>query len=161
MAMTVGNTFKDWKKLAVLVTAFTIGHSVTLALATLRMVIIPAEITEFLIPCTILLTSIYQVATGFKAQGRFLYLMVLGFGFIHGLGFSNFLQQTLSTEDSLVGPLFAFNIGLEIGQLLILSIFLLVSFFVVKLLKFAPANWYTYVAGMAGGIAIILMINQT
>ncbi len=159
LAMSVGNTFKDWKKLAILVTAFTIGHSITLALGTMRMAFIPSEIIEFLIPTTILITALYHLFSGFKGNGRVLYIMVLFFGLIHGLGFSNFLVQTLSAEQSLILPLLGFNVGLEAGQLLILSCFLILSLLVTKLAKFPPKDWAVFVCGMASGIAFILMIN--
>lgn len=159
LAMSVGNSFKDWKKLAILVTAFTVGHSITLALGVMRMVIIPAEVIEFLIPTTILLTALYHLFTGFKQQGKVLYCMVLFFGLIHGLGFSNFLIQTLSQEESIVMPLLGFNVGLEIGQLIILSIFLAISYLITNLVRFPQRDWSNYICGMASGIAMILMIN--
>ncbi len=160
MAMSVGNSFRDWRKLAVLVTAFTIGHSLTLALGVTKTVVIPSDIIEFLIPVTILLTALYHLFTGFKENQKVLYIMVLFFGLIHGLGFSNFLIQTLSSEESLVLPLFAFNIGLEAGQLLILSGFLVISQLVIKLTGFPPKDWSIYVCGIASGIALLLM-NDT
>ncbi|MES2629611.1 MAG: HupE/UreJ family protein [Bacteroidota bacterium] len=159
LAMSAGKSFKDWKKLAILVTAFTIGHSVTLALGTLRIVIIPTAIIEFLIPATILATALFHLFTKFRDQGKFLYIMVLLFGLIHGLGFSNFLVQTLSSEESILVPLLGFNLGLEVGQLLILSVFLVISQLVSRVFGFPANDWAIYVCGLASGIAMILMIN--
>lgn len=158
-AMSVGSQFKDWKKLGILVTAFTVGHSLTLALGVLRLVTIPSDVIEFLIPLTILVTSLFHLFTKFKDHGRFVYLMVLFFGLIHGLGFSNFLIQTLSADSNLILPLLGFNVGLEVGQLLILALFLVLSVVIVKLFKFPPKDWAMFVCGMSSGIALILMLN--
>ena len=123
--------FKAWKRLLWLVTAFTVGHSVTLALATLRLVTIDATLVEVLIPVTILLTSLLDVAAPAEVQqdraARYKYGLALGFGLIHGLGFSNFLRAVLGGEESIALPLFAFNVGLELGQIVIVFVVLMLS----------------------------------
>lgn len=159
LAMSAGYTFSDWKKLAILVTAFTLGHSLTLAFATLGILSVDSALVEFLIPVTIFLTSLYVLLVKRNRGEKLVYVAVLFFGLIHGLGFSNFLRQTLSSEESLFEPLFAFNIGLEIGQLLILATFLLVSLLVTRLFKFPAKDWHNYICGIASGISIVLMIN--
>jgi ABC-type antimicrobial peptide transport system permease subunit len=128
----------DWKKILVLVTSFTIGHSITLALSTLQWVNFPPILIELLIPITILLTAIsnYLVKDfSFTSKYPFIYFAALFFGLIHGLGFSNYLKSLLGQEESIIGPLFSFNLGLELGQLLIVSVILLFSFIFVSLFK--------------------------
>lgn len=138
LALVIRYVWEDWKNILVLVTSFTIGHSVTLALSTLNCVNFPVSVIEVLIPITILLTAIsnYLVKDfSFTSKYPFIYFTALFFGLIHGLGFSNYLKSLLGQEESLIGPLFSFNLGLELGQLLIVSIILLFSFIFVSLFK--------------------------
>ncbi len=132
-----------WRELLVLVTAFTIGHSVSLALATLRLVSVNSSLVEFLIPVTIVATALTNLA-GLRREGRaaqprersagpqhqrpaehrvgarpLRYALALGFGLIHGLGFSNFLRIALGDERNLFVPLLSFNIGLELAQIVV------------------------------------------
>ena len=116
-----------WRELLVLVTAFTIGHSVSLALATLRLVSVNSSLVEFLIPVTIVATALTNLAglrreghAGHRVAARPLrYALALGFGLIHGLGFSNFLRIALGDERNLFVPLLSFNIGLELAQIVV------------------------------------------
>ena len=159
---------RELKKVAILVTAFTIGHSITLALAALDIVRFPQEVIEFLIPVTILITSIYNVAKKdisaeeseltFNRNININYLFALFFGLIHGMGFSNFFKSLLGEELSIVKPLFAFNVGIEIGQLIIVIVLLGISYVVMDLMKIKQKSWAIFVSGAAAGIAITLMI---
>lgn len=151
----------QWKNILILVTAFTIGHSLTLALATLRVIIVPTEIIEFLIPITILLTSLFNLFSGQEPKGRRIqinYALALFFGLIHGMGFSNYLRVLLGFEESIITPLLAFNIGLELGQLLIVGIVLLVSTVVVKFTNTEYRDWRVFVSGGTAGMALMLAI---
>lgn len=153
----------DWKKILMLITAFTVGHSVTLALATLRIVTINADLIEFLIPVTILITAVTnlitpedQIARG-RAKRNYFYAGF--FGLIHGLGFSNYLRALLGESESIVMPLFAFNIGLEIGQIIIVGIVMVFSFIMVGILGVSRRDWKMVVSSAIGGIALMLMIE--
>lgn len=129
IALCVIYEWKDWKRLIVLVTAFTIGHSITLFLATLGMIKFESNLIEFLIPLTIIITAANNIRRP-KPPQRGLninYLFALFFGFIHGMGFSNFLKAMLGKEESIFQPLLAFNIGIEVGQLFIVVIFFILS----------------------------------
>lgn len=126
--------FKAWRKLLVLVTAFTIGHSLTLALSALDIVTIPAIIIETLIPITIILSAldnIYQ--SGKEELFSPKYALVLLFGFIHGMGFSNFFKALIGREESIVGPLLAFNVGVEVAQIFVVGLTLVALFILNKL----------------------------
>jgi hypothetical protein len=128
-----------WRPLLILITAFTIGHSLTLALATLNVVQVNAKAVEALIPVTIIVTSIVNLWTW--RQGRRAndpppvdagqlwprYAMALVFGLIHGLGFSSVLRGLLGTEESLLLPLLAFNVGIELAQIVVLGILAVVG----------------------------------
>lgn len=114
---------KHWKKLLVLVTAFTIGHSLTLALSVLDIITIPANIIETIIPITIILScfdNIYQA--GKKSQYSPKYMLILLFGFIHGMGFSNFFKSILGKDEKIIYPLLSFNVGVEVAQVVIVAI---------------------------------------
>ena len=165
---------KEWRKVLILVTAFTIGHSITLALAALDIISFPSKIVEFLIPVTILLTSLYNVYTIGNANALLVsettnkkpsltinYLAALFFGLIHGMGFSNFLRSMLmpGQEEELIPQLLAFNIGVELGQLLIVGIILACSYIVLHLFKAKQRDWTLFVSGAAAGVALILMMD--
>jgi len=164
IALTAVYRLNELKRIFWLVTSFTIGHSISLALATLHIVIVPSEIIEFLIPVTILITAILNVTrsveTTIEKKIKFSYVLAMGFGVIHGMGFSNYLQLLLGSETSILGPLLAFNIGLEVGQLMIVAIILLAMVIGEKILKIKYRDWVLFLSGAAAGIALIL-INET
>lgn len=160
LTLCAAYSFSEMRKVLILVTAFTIGHSVTLALSTLQYVLIPAPIIEFLIPVTILITALSNL---FPAKGNrqiVVYIAVLFFGLIHGLGFSNYLKELLGTETSIVQPLLAFNIGLEIGQIVILSLYFIIMGLSVKLFNLKHHVWKIFISGAAAGIALTLIIQN-
>ncbi|HCZ37322.1 MAG TPA: HupE / UreJ protein [Cytophagales bacterium] len=154
----------DWKKVLILVTAFTIGHSITLALATLNIVAFPGEVIEFLIPLTIFITAFANVLkrdeASSKAAIQINYVFALFFGLIHGLGFSNFLRELLGQSQNIITPLFAFNVGLELGQLVIVVLFLTAGFVLVQFVGVARRDWRMVVSSAIAGIALILMKDR-
>jgi len=157
----------EWKKVAILVTAFTIGHSITLALAALEIITFPGDVIEKLIPVTIILTCLYNVIFTketaeedgiFNRRLSINYLFALFFGLIHGMGFSNFFRSLHGDESSIVRPLFAFNVGLELGQLLIVAAILVVAYIVLDLFKAKQREWNLFVSGAAAGIAVTILM---
>jgi HupE / UreJ protein len=157
----------EWRRVAVLVTAFTIGHSITLALAALRVVTPQYNIVEILIPITICVTALYNVIKKdnsadigtFSRSIRINYLFALFFGLIHGLGFSNYFRELLGNEVDIVQPLFAFNVGIEAGQLTIVAFILLASFFAFNVFKISQRAWTQFISGAAFGIAVTLLLG--
>ncbi len=168
MALCAVYTLKDWKKVVVLVTAFTLGHSVTLVLATFQIVSFRSDVIEFLIPITILITAILNFfdqpskLTLIKKEksSTLRYPLALGFGLIHGLGFSNYLHSLLGKEESITTPLLAFNLGLEGGQLLIVALILLISFLITDIFKAQKQSWNFILSGIIAGMAISLILNN-
>ena len=159
----------QWRQLLWLVTAFTIGHSVTLALATLNVITINDALVEFLIPVTIVITSILNIVEAdrdthrvapTRRSWRIKYALALGFGLIHGMGFSNFLRAVLGAEESIMLPLFAFNVGLELGQLFILFFVLLLALVMVRLVRMQRYDWVLVLSGATAGIALTMMIER-
>ena len=153
----------DWKKVLILVTAFTIGHSITLALATLRIIKINADLIEFLIPLTILITALSNLFTKEHriAEGKIWrnYLYAGFFGLIHGLGFSNYLRALLGGDTTIILQLFAFNVGLEVGQIIIVGLFMVMSFIFVSLGGVSRRDWKMIVSSAVAGIALMLMLD--
>lgn len=160
---------RNWKMILFLVTAFTLGHSVALALSVLEVVSMPVELIEFLIPVTILATCIQNIMTANTEKqikqtkeegiGWSKYGIVTFFGLIHGLGFSNYLRFILTEEESLTLPLLGFNLGLELGQLLIVGIALAINFLFLNQFKITQRLWVVLVSSIVGLMAIHLAIK--
>lgn len=155
---------EQWKRILVLVTAFTIGHSVTLALVSLDVFTIPSSIIKFLIPTTILLTALHNVIGPDQPdkQGKMSrnYLMALFFGFIHGMDFSNYFRALLMDTSEIVVPLLGFNLGIELGQLLVVLVIVVISYIFLNLLKVKHREWNLFISGAAAGIALISMFEN-
>ena len=153
---------RDWKKILILVTAFTIGHSITLALATMNVIIVNSDLIEFLIPVTIAITALANIFKPRPSNSRGIqinYIFAIFFGLIHGLGFSNYLRSLLGREASIFQPLLAFNIGLEVGQLAIVAIFLIASSLIVGLIGVNRKEWTITISAIVLGMAIMMMID--
>ena len=153
---------RDWKKILILVTAFTIGHSITLALATLKLVNVNSDWIEFLIPVTIAVTAVSNIFSPKPSSGRGIqinYVFALFFGLIHGLGFSNYLRSLLGKEASIFQPLLAFNIGLEVGQLVIVAISVIISGLLVGIVGVNRKDWALVVSSVILGMAVMMMID--
>lgn len=157
-------TLQDWRKVLVLVTAFTVGHSITLALATLNIISFPQDVVEFLIPLTIFITGWANILRREDVYGEKKihtnYAFALFFGLIHGMGFSNYLRAMLASHQTITGPLFAFNVGLEFGQIIIVMLFLTLSFIFVDLFGASRRDWRLIVSAAISGIAFIMMKDR-
>jgi hypothetical protein len=165
------------KHLVWLVTAFTLGHSLTLALATLQLITVSQQLVEILIPATIVVTCGLNLAaaTGyldgrpsgaggggkeFVRGDRLRYALAAGFGLIHGLGFSAFLRAALGAEQGIVRPLFAFNTGLELGQLAIVAGLVLLAAGLMRLGRLRRPVWTLGVSGAAAVAAGVMIIQR-
>jgi hypothetical protein len=155
---------REWKRILILITAFTIGHSLTLALATLDLLRVNTELVEFLIPLTIFLTALANILARQQQVSARLHLLkyaaALFFGLIHGLGFSTYLRTLLGGEKGLLLPLFSFNLGIEAGQLMILAVILVITYLLVDLLRFSRREWHVLLSGAGLGISLVLMIER-
>ena len=158
LALCAAYVYTDWKKILVLVTAFTIGHSITLALAVLNIVAVNSAWIEFLIPVTIVATAAKNLIAKQEKAATVTYLMALGFGLIHGMGFSNYLRSLLG--DELVLPLFAFNIGLEVGQLLVVALIFALQFVLIRTISVKPIYWNRAISLVAGTISLLLAAQR-
>ncbi|WP_143307891.1 HupE/UreJ family protein [Chitinophaga vietnamensis] len=152
---------RDWRKVLVLVTAFTIGHSITLALSVLNVIHIPGELVEFLIPVTICVTAMSNILRKDDEPQHLQlnYFYALFFGLIHGLGFSNYLKSMLGSQTNIIKPLLGFNIGLEAGQILIVTIVLLISGITVNISHARRRDWNMFLSSAAFGAAFIMVLQ--
>jgi hypothetical protein len=168
LALSAVYTLEDWRRVAWLVTAFTVGHTLTLILATLGWVVINDRLVEMLIPATILAASVENILSlrkrgsdgnpaTFGRPSR--YGLTLLFGLIHGLGFSNFLRALLGSEESLAVPLLSFNIGLEVGQLIIVSI-VLIAATLAQRAGASRRDWVLLMSGAAAGIGFVMLCER-
>jgi hypothetical protein len=153
---------QQWRQLLILITAFTVGHSITLALSALDVLIIPSAIIEFLIPVTILATAVGNLfrIKATQENMKLNYLFALCFGCIHGLGFSYLLKSLLGKEESIVYPLFAFNIGIEAGQILIVGVILLLSWLAHRLFTISERDKNFFLSSAVFGISLIMAIER-
>ncbi len=133
----------DWKKIMILVTAFTIGHSLTLVLSTYDLITADTKWVEFLIPLSIVITALLNLIKTERHYGQYRtqYLLALSFGLIHGLGFANTIRFMLADAEAITVPLLSFNLGLEAGQLALVGTILLMSFLLVNTFKVRRKRW--------------------
>jgi hypothetical protein len=162
LAMIAPFSIREWKPLVKLVTAFTIGHSITLAMAVFGLVNLSKSqiwTIELLIPISILITSVLNT---FKFSSRFSvkYTVVLLFGLIHGLGFSNYLKAILTKSSSLSLTLFSFNVGLELGQLLFLCLCLIIFYIFNFLFKVNPRDNNIFISGGAFFASALMILEK-
>ena len=153
----------QWRNILILVTAFTIGHSITLFIVSLDFFSIPSRIIKLLIPLTILITSLQNVINikqieNSSHMGKN-YFMALFFGLIHGMDFSNYFKALIMSPDEIVIPLLGFNIGIELGQLLIVLFIVLISFIFLNIIKIKHLKWNLFISGAAFGISLITIME--
>ena len=153
---------KDWKQVLVLVTAFTIGHSLTLALSVLDIIRFSSKWVEFLIPCTIIITAITNLfQKKFTLRSiRINYFLALFFGLIHGMGFANTIRFILAKDQSLGWSLLQFNLGLEAGQIIVVTIILLFSYLFVSMLRVNRRDWVIFLSAGAFALALKMALER-
>ena len=162
VALCLPYLLKDWRKVLVLVTAFTLGHSVTLGLSIYNKILVPTKWIEFLIPVTIIITALENLGVKqfeFK-RSTVRYASALVFGLIHGMGFSNYLRSMMGRDENIFIQLLAFNIGLEVGQITIVLAALLIGFIFVTLLKMPRREWLLFISGGIFGLALLMAIER-
>jgi len=153
---------KDWKQVLILVTAFTLGHSLTLALSVMDVFRFPSNWVEFLIPCTIVVTAISNLfQKKFTPKSiRINYFLALFFGLIHGMGFANTIRFMLANDQSFGWGLFGFNVGLEAGQIVVVSTLLLVTQVLINTLKINRREWVIFLSAAIFSLALKIAIER-
>lgn len=154
--------FRQWKQVLVLITAFTIGHALTLFLSGLELIRLNNSWVEFAIPCTIVFSSIMNFRkTGPTLQtDKLQYGMALFFGLVHGLGYANTIRFMISKDQDLVWSLLGFNMGLEIGQIFVVLLVLIASVLVGTTKLFTSREWVLVFSSLVLGLALKLSIER-
>ncbi|MCD8414258.1 HupE/UreJ family protein [Tenacibaculum dicentrarchi] len=155
--------FKQWKKVLWLITLFTVGHSITLALSAYGILKVNADLVEFLIPLSIFITGLLNVLTAKKAsvgkENQNLFFAVF-FGLIHGLGFSNYFKIMIGkTSDKLI-PLLEFAGGVEMAQIIIVLAILGIGILTKSIFKVQRRDWILVISSIVMGVAFQMMINR-
>ncbi len=142
--------FQDWKKVLVLVTAFTIGHTITLILSTQQLIEVNTGMVEFLIPCTIVMTAIANFfhKSFLPRTISWNYFLALFFGLIHGLAFANVLRMVLASDQNFALSMFSFSAGLELAQILIVLVVLLLAHVFISIVKIKRRTWVVIISGL-------------
>ncbi|HEX6333500.1 MAG TPA: HupE/UreJ family protein [Flavisolibacter sp.] len=153
---------RDWKRVILLVTAFTAGHTISLVLSVRDLVTAPSDWVEFLIPCTILFTATSNLfLKSFTATAiRINYLLALLFGLVHGLAFASVLKEILASDQDFVWSMFSFSTGLELGQVLVVGLVLLLAELFVSLLKVRRREWMIFISATVFGLALQMVVQR-
>jgi hypothetical protein len=153
---------KDWKQVLILVTAFTIGHSLTLALSVLDIVRFSSKWVEFLIPVTIVITALTNLRQRqFTSKSvRINYFLALFFGLIHGMGFANTLRFMLAKDEHFAASLFGFNLGLEAGQIVVVLCILLIAQLFIGYFKINRRDWVIFLSAGVFSLALKMVIER-
>lgn len=161
-ALSAVYILKDWKKVLVLVTAFTIGHSLTLALSVYDVMRFSNRWVEFLIPCTIIVTASFNFFQN-KFSNKSLqlnYFLALFFGLIHGMGFANSIRFMVARDQKIALPLLSFNVGLEVGQIVVVTFILIASYIVISLINLPRKVWVLILSITAFGVALKMAFER-
>jgi hypothetical protein len=165
LALTVPYEFKNWKQILILVSFFTLGHTLALFLSVFNVIAIKANIVEFLIPITILVTSLYNIIFSGKSSKKntitFIGIITVFFGIVHGLGFSNYFNSIIpgKATDKLL-PLFEFALGIEIAQIFVVFLSLLLAYIIQTLFKFSKRDWTLTVSAFIIGVVIPILLQN-
>jgi HupE / UreJ protein len=163
LALVAGYALSDWRRVLVLVTAFTVGHSLTLALTALEWIKVSSAWIELLIPMTILLSAVGNLffLPELKPSSLWLrYGLALAFGLVHGMGFSSYFRSLLGSGGQILQPLLWFNCGIEIGQLLIVTAILGIAYVAVDVLKLRRSWWRVAISVLAAASAGWLIVER-
>ena len=164
VVLCVPYLFKDWKRMLFLVTIFTLGHTVSLLLATYDVVSINQNLIEFLIPVTILLMALYNVFTaGKKAHNEkvgLLFLCTLFFGLIHGMGYVTTFEDRWSASGNKLIALLEISLGMALGQLIVAFIVIFIGFLCQTIFRFSKRDWVMVLSAMVVGVLIPILINS-
>lgn len=153
---------KDWKQVLILVTAFTIGHSLTLALSVMDVVRFNRNWVEFLIPCTIVITAFSNLfQKKFTPRSfRINYFIALFFGLIHGMGFANSIRPMLAKDQGIFTSLLGFNVGLEAGQVVVVLILLLLAHLVVNIFRVERREWVIFLSAAVFSLSLKMALER-
>ena len=165
IALMVPYAFKDWKRVLILVSLFTLGHTLALLLSVFGIVSVKSSLVEFLIPITILVTAVFHLFTAGKSSKNesitFVAIVTLFFGIIHGLGFSNYFKTILpgNASDKLL-PLLEFALGIEAAQVIVVFLVLILAYIVQTFFRFSKRDWALVMSAFIIGVVTPMIIHS-
>lgn len=165
IALTVPYAFKDWKRLLLLVSIFTFGHTLSLLLSIFGVIIIRGNLVEFLIPITILIVSLFHLFTAGKSSKNesisIIVFVTLFFGIIHGLGFANYFKSILiGSPQSKLLPISEFALGIEASQIIVVFVVLILSYIVQTFFRFSKRDWTLVMSSFVIGVVLPMIIQS-
>ncbi len=164
IVLTIPYMFKDWKRVLLLVSVFTLGHTLSLVLASYGIVSVNGKLIEFLIPITILIAALFNVFTSGKGAQKekvgILFITTLFFGLIHGLGFAREFKMLVGQAENKLLPLIEFALGIEISQVIIVFVVLFLGFLCQTIFRFSKRDWIMIISAIVVGLVIPMLINS-
>lgn len=164
IVLTVPYLFRDWKRVLLLVTMFTLGHTLSLIMAAYGVITVNGAIVEFLIPVTIMVAALFNVFTAGKGAQKekvgILFLTTLFFGLIHGLGFAREFKMLLGSNDNKILLLLEFALGIELAQIVIVFIVLFLGYLVQTIFRFSKRDWVMVISSIVVGLVIPMILNS-
>ena len=164
VVLTIPYLFKDWKRLLLLVSSFTLGHTLSLLLGVYDIVNLNVNVTEWLIPFTIIVMALYNIFTSGKSSKYsnpiVLFSVVLFFGFIHGLGFANAFESLVRPNESMLLSVLEFALGIELGQFIIVFCVLFFGFVGQTIFRFSVRDWVMVLSAVVIGLMLPLIVNS-
>lgn len=165
LALTVPYEFKSWKRILILISLFTLGHTLALFLSVFNIVKVQPALVEFLIPITILITALYNLIVSGKSAKKdsitFIGIITVFFGVIHGLGFSNYFNSLLPGKPTdKLWPLIEFSLGIEAAQIIVVLAALLLAYVVQTLLKFSKRDWILIISAFIVGVVVPMILQS-
>lgn len=165
IALTVPYAFKDWKRLLLLVSIFTIGHTLALLLSVFGVIIIKGNLVEFLIPITILIVAFFNLFTAGKSSKNesisVVVFITLFFGIIHGLGFASYFKSLLGgSPQSKLLPLSEFALGIEAAQIVVVFVVLILSYIVQTFFRFSKRDWTLVMSSFIIGVVLPMIVES-
>jgi len=159
IVLVASYTFDSWKRILILVSLFTVGHTLSLLLASYNVVSVSSIWIEFLIPLTILIAAVYNLVTSKRRRhseslGLF-YVITIFFGLIHGFGFASYFK--IINDDGAILPLLEFALGIELAQIIVVFLVLLVSFIFQRIFRFNKRDWILVVSAIVIGMVIPML----
>ncbi len=165
MALVIPFTFKDWKRILLSVTLFTLGHTTALLLSVYGIVAVKTSVVELLIPITILITAFFNLFTIGKSSKKeslnLIFLITLFFGIIHGLGFSNYFKTILGgSSNSKLVPLLEFALGIEGAQIVVVIAVLILAYIMQSFFKFSKRDWILVSSAFIIGVVVPMILEN-
>ncbi|MFV8464389.1 HupE/UreJ family protein [Flavobacterium sp. LB1P62] len=165
IALAVPFSFKDWPRIVLLITLFTIGHTLALVLSVFGIIAIKVNVVELLIPITILITALFNLFTAGKSSKKesinLVFFITLFFGIIHGLGFSNYFKSILGgSGTSKLLPLGEFALGIEAAQIIVVFVVLVLSYIIQTFFRFSKRDWTLVMSAFIIGVVLPMIIEN-